>query len=660
MDLIKGRFIGNKKGFGFVVPEESTSEKDNTQDIMIPPSCVNGALHGDTVIARIISRPKGRRIEGEIMKIVERGTKSLVGLYKSKHNGGVVYPDDDRFSVNVFIPFKQSLGAKSGQKVTVEITGYPKKYNAPDGKVTEILGGMWEPGIELKCIARAHGFTEKFSPAAAAEAKKVCFIRKADYEGREDFRGKLTITIDGEDAKDLDDAVSLERTGEEYVLGVHIADVSHYVRENSELDKEAFKRATSVYFPGAVIPMLPKELSNGICSLNEGEDRLTLSVIMNVDKNGRVTDSRVCRSVINSRHRMTYTDVTSILEGKYSDSERYADIKDMLSDMAELSKKLNALRRSRGSIELEIPETKFELDACGNVTDIGPYPRTVSHKIIEEFMLLANETIARTFCYADIPFIYRVHGKPDGEKAERFFAFAKGLGLKVNRQNFDSKTYVDLLKQTENTDVEPMLNRIMLRSMQKAEYKPENLGHFGLAAEFYCHFTSPIRRYPDLAIHRIIKSYLKGELNEKLESFTEFTQNASAQSSKMERAADLAEREADDMKKAEYMSGEIGNTYEGIISGVTAFGIFVELKNTAEGLIKIDDLPGGYYDFIPEKYILRNGDNSYSLGDRVKITVAGTDIKNGKINFVLAGDEQNTTEKEIKKHKTSKSKRKKY
>ncbi len=657
MDTLKGKFCANRKGFGFVTPENDTEDK--LEDIMIPPSLVNGALNGDTVLIRIVAKPKFKRMEGEVLKILERGVKTVVGVFKAKHNGGVVYPNDDNFAVNIFIPFKFSLQAKTGQMVVAEITSYPKKFNMPEGKIKEILGGMWEPGIELKCIARSHGFYEKFPQEVLQEANKVSFIKPIDLDGREDFRNKPIISIDGEDAKDLDDAVSLEKSDDGmFILGVHVADVSHYVRDESALDKEALKRATSVYFPGCVIPMLPTQLSNGICSLNEGCERLTLSVIMKIDEKGKVCDSKIVPSVIINKHRMTYNEVTAILNQDEVLIEKYSDVYGMIKDMLSLSRILLKNRKARGSIELDIPETKFELDNNGKVINISPYLRTLSTQIIEEFMLLANETVAETFAYADIPFIYRVHTNPEEAKAEKFFSFARGLGLKVNKQNFDTNSYVSILKQVENTDVEPVMNRIMLRSMQKAEYRAENIGHFGLASKFYCHFTSPIRRYPDLAIHRIIKKYLHGELNSlNMDKLKEFTVNAASQSSKMERAADLAEREADDLKKAEYMANKIGEVYEGIVSGVTYFGIFVELKNTAEGLIRTEDLPGCDYEFLPDKYILRNDFQTYTLGQKLNVAVAGVDDKKGKINFVLADDSCRLND--IKKDKNIKRKGKK-
>ncbi|HEY8423524.1 MAG TPA: ribonuclease R [Clostridia bacterium] len=638
INAYKGKIQGNPRGFGFFISAELG------EDVFIPSKAMNSAVHGDTVMVKVSKhRPEGQSLEGEVLSVLERGIKKAVGRFFVRHNQtyGFVIPDDRNFNYDIFIPADSFNGAKNGQKVVVEITAYPdSKTKSPAGRIVEVLGDAGEKGVDILSIIRSYNLYEEFDQKVLDYAKKVCQpISEKDLQNRADFRDWKIITIDGEDAKDLDDAVSLYKDEKgHYFLGVHIADVTHYVKPNTPLDKEALKRGTSVYFPDRVLPMLPKELSNGICSLDEHQDRLTLSVLIEFDQEGKVVNSEIHQSVINSKARLTYEKVNRLLAGDTNLEQKYLDFYPMLKDMEELMYLLNQRRRERGSIDFEIPESKIIMDKNGKVLKVMPYPRGVSNRIIEEFMIAANEVIAETFFHADIPFVYRVHENPAEDKAAAMLAFVESAGIKVKINKnapLYPKTVQQILAQAEGKPIYNIINKVVLRSMQKARYYEENLGHFGLASKYYCHFTSPIRRYPDLAIHRIIKDFLNNGL-QNMKKYEKFVIEASSQSSERERIAENAERDVEDLLKTQYISEHLGEKYEGIISGVTEFGVFVELPNTCEGLVKLENLPKDYYVFDPSNYALIGKKMVYKLGDKMEIIVAGADLENRRVEFVPA------------------------
>lgn len=631
LGLIKGVLSGNERGFAFLLPEDKTRYEN---DFFIPHKYLNGAMHGDTVYAeRIFIRGEN---EARVLKILKRGYTELVGTFKRGTRAGHLCPDDRRYFENVYIPFSRCENIPDGVKAVAKITEFPYG-KSPGGEIVEILGDGDDFFAEELSIIRAYRLREEFPEGIEREAERAAAkkISEAELSGRRDFREKLVVTIDGEDTRDIDDAVSLEKVGNEYLLGVHIADVSHYVGYRSALDKEAFSRGTSVYFPDRVLPMLPKALSNGICSLNEGEDRLTLSCLMRVDKKGAVKDREIVKSIIRSTHRMTYTEVQALLDGDEAVARKYADVKDMVCLFAELTEILKTMRAKRGSVELDVKEAKIMLDKEGNIV-IPDYERSLSHEIIEQFMVLANETVAEYMHSIEMPFVYRIHEKPNEEKAAMFREFALNLGLKAKFNADDVKPYdyQKLLKSAEELPVFSVLNRVMLRSMQKARYSPVNVGHFGLASACYCHFTSPIRRYPDLCIHRIIKEVLDGRYAEGAEAYNGFVSEAAMQSSECERRAAEAEREVDALYETMYMSDHIGEEYEAVLSGVTAFGLFAELPNTIEGFIPVESLPGEF-EFIPERFLLKGAKESYSIGERVRIEVESVDFGQRRTRFTL-------------------------
>jgi ribonuclease R len=626
---VKGTLIGNRRGFAFCTPDGGGS------DIFIPPNALGGALHKDKVYIRVKKGKEKGKTEGEVVSILERGVKSAVGTFKRAEGYGFVVADDDCFFRDILIPAQKFRGALDGYKVVARITGY-REGKRPEGEITEILGKGGEALTEVLAITRSFGFSDAFEKTVKKEAA-LAAERPFSAENRKDFRGLLTVTIDGDDAKDLDDAVSVAKCGEDYKLYVHIADVNHYVRHKSILDNEAFKRATSVYFPGNVLPMLPEELSNGVCSLNEKTDRLTLSVEMLIDRAGNVKGHRLYESVIHSNARMTYKNVNKILDGDNTLTERYAEIVPMLRNMYDLSRILYGRRKSRGSVFFETKESVIEVDKKGKVLDIKPYEYGVSNSIIEEFMLIANETVAEFIGHLELPFVYRVHETPSSEKMEFFKQFMLGIGIKIRADGGvkppDIQKFLELV---ENTEYKNIVNKILLRSMQKARYDVVNRGHFGLAAKSYCHFTSPIRRYPDLVVHRIIKMMLNGELNDKtVKRMAAFCQEAAANSSEREKAAESAERQCDDYYKASYMEDKTGTEYDGVVSSVTAFGIFVELPNTVEGLVRTEWLPRDDYAFDEQRFLIKGRKHSYSLGDKVKIRVESADRNARQVNFSL-------------------------
>ncbi len=621
-------------GFGFLIREG--------EDVFIPPSNLMGALGGDTVLAQITTKTQ-KSPEGRVVKIIKRKTDIFVGTFQKSRNFGFVISDDERMPFDIFISKSKCMNAKNGQKVVVKITKWPDnsgRNSKPEGEITEVLGYPGDKGVDMLSVMRSHGLSEEFPERVLKQCDSIDdTISDADISVRQDFRSETIITIDGKDSRDFDDAIGIEYRDGLYILGVHIADVSHYVTESSPLDREAFSRGTSVYFPGSVVPMLPKKLSNGICSLNPNEDRLTLSVIMTINSAGDIIDHTVCESVIRSKERMTYEDVTAILEGSDALREKYSHILGKLTIMEELCNILRKKRLSGGSIDFDFPETKVVTDENGKAIDVYKYESGISNKIIEEFMLCANRVIAEEFFWADVPFVYRVHEKPTKEKIKAFNTFASHLGysLPMSREIHPGE-FSKIIKSIKGTREELITSKVMLRSLMKAKYSSECLGHFGLAFKYYCHFTSPIRRYPDLAIHRIIKEFITSGISEKRRRYyTRFVSNASARASDTELRAMEAQREAEDIKKAEYMLSHIGESYEAVISSCTNFGFYAELENGIEGLVRLSDLKDDYYIFDETNLSLMGqyGGRSFQIGDRVNIVVAGADTQSGNIDFYL-------------------------
>lgn len=629
--LIKGTLIGNERGYAFLVPEEGG------EDYFISHTDLYGAQHGDVVLAKKKDET-GKRTTARVVKIVERGVKEVVGTFSSCRRGGFVIVDDRKYFSDIFVPYDLSKKAKTGDKVVCKILFYPKGQN-PEGEIIEVLGRQFSRVAEVKSIAVANKIETVFMPEVVARAEEVAVpVTEKDIIGRRDFRNDITVTIDGADAKDFDDAICVKKLENgDYLLGVHIADVSHYVRENDILDASAMSRATSVYFPENVIPMLPERLSNDVCSLMPGVDRLTLSCVMRINAKGEVCDNEIVPSVIKSKARLTYDTAYKILCGETVEGVN-KEIVDMITTAGELADILIAKRTLKGSIDLDVKEAKITVNK-GKV-EVGEFDRNKAHKLIEEFMICANETVAEYAYYIGLPFIYRVHENPATDKVESLMEFLRGLG--INRRwhvdNVYPKDFQALLTElsTANSPLFGLINRVMLRSMQKAKYMPENLGHFGLASKCYTHFTSPIRRYPDLAIHRILKAFLRGE--EVFDSYENFVEQASNISNAKERGAELAERAVDDYYKLLYMSDKIGEEYVGIISGVQGFGFFVELKNTVEGIVKIETLSGKDYSFDDKKYTLSSKENCYKLGQEVEIVVVGVDMGNKRAEFMLKED----------------------
>lgn len=639
-----GIYTGHAKGFGFVTIEGMDD------DFFIPEGCSLNACHNDTVQIEVIknSAREGHRTEARIIKVVERSKDVIVGTYQASKNFGFVITDNSKFTSDIFIPIEKSKGAVSGSKVIVEITDYGDANHKPEGRIKEIIGHENDPGVDILSISLAFGIPSEFPEKVLNQAESMCKpVSQADMAGRTDLRDTLMVTIDGEDAKDLDDAVGLSMEGKFYVLGVHIADVSNYVQENSALDREAVKRGTSVYLADRVIPMLPHALSNGICSLNEGEDRLALSCIMKIDESGNVIDYNICESVINVNHRMSYTGVKKIIEEHDpAVTEQFSDVAPMLNKMQELSLILREKRRKRGSIDFDFPETKVILNEQGEPVEIKPYDRNEATKMIESFMLSANETVAEHYYWQQVPFLYRIHEEPESEKLNKLKTFIKNFGysLKISGDDIHPKEFQKLLAKIEGTTEEPLISRLTLRSMQQAKYSPEALGHFGLACDYYSHFTSPIRRYPDLQIHRIIKDDLRGRLTETRKShYEELLPQIAQSTSKNERRAEEAERETVKLKKAQYMQKHLNEIYEGVISGVTSWGFYVELDNTVEGLVHVSTLVGDYFKFDEAKYEMVGEDSgiTYRLGEKVKVMVHGVDLTNRTVDFIVADFEEN-------------------
>jgi len=653
MGLFVGKFVSHRKGFGFV-----ESDEEFKQDLFIPKDDINGALHNDRVMAEVVTpATDDRRAEGKVIKIIKREVTRVVGLFQENKSFGFVVPDDKKFNQDIFIPKRVFSGAKNDDKVVCEITVWPQENRKPEGKIIEVLGQKGERGVEIDSIIRAHGLPEEFPKKVIEEANYVADQDLGDEMGRRvDLRDLNIFTIDGEDAKDLDDAISIEvLPNGNYKLGVHIADVTHYVKEKNKLDKEALKRATSVYLVDKVIPMLPKQLSNGVCSLNPFEDKLTLSCIMEIDSHGKVVNSEIAETVINSKARMTYTEVSDILE---KDDEKLkktfaAQVDDFIK-AEKLARILMERRRIRGAIDFDFPEAKIILNGNGEVADIKHYERRISNKMIEEFMLIANETVAEHFYWLQLPFVYRIHETPSAEKMEDLKKFIATFGytIKGDLENVHPKEIQGIVEKIKGTKEEESISTIALRSMKQAKYSPQCVGHFGLAAKYYCHFTSPIRRYPDLQIHRIIKEQLNNKINNKRqEQLAHIVEYASTQSSERERAAELAERDVHDYYKACYMADKVGQEFDGTVSSVTSFGMFIELENTVEGLIRLANMRDDYYIYNQETYTImgERTHKTFKIGDTVRIKVDNVNVDFREIDFALVSKlEESHIEEDLK------------
>jgi len=637
-NCIKGVIRGNEKGFGFVKidgqDEEIYISRGNTKD----------AVNGDEVLIKIINDTvEGNRKEGKIVKTINHKRNEIVGTFTKRKNFGFVVPDDREFNTDIFISKKSFNKAKNNQKVVVKITKFPQGNKSAEGEITEIIGGINEAGVDMLSLIKEYNLPYEFPDEVILEAKKVeNKITKKELQNRLDLRSKNIFTIDGEDAKDLDDAIYVTKLENgNYELGVSIADVSHYVAENSKLDQEAIIRGTSIYMLDRVIPMLPKELSNGICSLNANEDRLCLSVISEITPDGEIVSSDIRKAVINVKERMSYADVQKILDGKNKKVlKRYEKYIEDFKLMEELAKILKQKREGAGSLDLDIPESKVILDKNGFAIDIEKYKIYFANEIIEQFMLTANEIVAEKFYWLEAPFIYRVHEEPDTEKVNALnkFLFNFGYKIKSNKEKVYPKAFAEVLEKVKGREEEMVVSNLILRTLKVARYESENKGHFGIASKYYCHFTSPIRRYPDLFIHRIISKYIDNSyiLNEKnLEKYKEQATKYSQTSSEREKIAQKVEREAIAIKKAEYMQNKIGKEYEGIVSGITAFGMFVELENTVEGLIKFEDLGNEYFIYNDENKTLigENSKKVYKIGDKIKIKVIYANKQLRRINF---------------------------
>ncbi|THE14131.1 ribonuclease R [Bacillus timonensis] len=641
MNLVRGTLTGHAKGFAFVVPDDKTMD-----DVFIPPNELKNAMHGDTVLVRINSESSGQRKEGTVVRIIEHGIKTIVGTYTESKNFGFVIPDDKKIANDIFIPKQASNGAIEGHKVVVQLVTYPEGRMSAEGEVIQILGHKNDPGIDILSVIHKHGLPEEFPGEVLEQANNTPdSIDPKELENRRDLRNEVIVTIDGADAKDLDDAVTVTKLENgNYKLGVHIADVTHYVTEGSPIDKEASDRGTSIYLVDRVIPMIPHRLSNGICSLNPKVDRLTLSCEMEVDGNGTVVKHDIFQSVIKTTERMTYADVNSILADKDEELRtRYEPLVPMFEDMERLAAILREKRMKRGAIDFDFKEAKVLVDDEGAPYDVVLRERSVGERLIEEFMLLANETVAEHFHWMNVPFIYRIHEDPNEEKLRRFLEFITNFGYIVRGagNSIHPRALQEVIEAVQGKPEEMVVSTVMLRSMKQAKYDPESVGHFGLSTDFYTHFTSPIRRYPDLIVHRLIRTYLiQGKLdNATQDKWREKLPEIAEHSSNMERRAVEAERETDSMKKAEYMMDKIGEEYDGIISSVTNFGMFVELPNTIEGLVHVSYLTDDYYRYDERSYAMigeRTG-NIFRIGDEITVRVINVNKDERSVDFEVVG-----------------------
>ena len=636
---IEGYFISNDRGFGFVEVE------GQDEDYFIPEDKVNGAFHHDMVLIQVEDSQTGKRKEARVVKVLSHEIQQVVGYFQKSKTFGYVLPDNQKIAQDIYIPGKDTMGAVTGHKVVVQITDYGTNGRKPEGKIIEIIGHINDPGVDIISIVKNYDIPTEFPEEVMKQIENIPDeVPEEDKVGRKDIRDWQTVTIDGEDAKDLDDAVTLTKEDGIYTLGVHIADVSHYVTENSPLDKEAVKRGTSVYLVDRVIPMIPHKLSNGICSLNHDVDRLALSCIMKINEKGEIIDHEIVESLINVNERMTYTAVKEIIVDKNPETmERYKDLVPMFELMAELSEILRERRYKRGAIDFEFPECKIKLNQGGKPISIEPYDRNKATKIIEDFMLAANETIAEDFYWRQLPFVYRNHEEPDMEKVSQLTTFINNFGysVKMSKEQIHPKELQKLLKNIEGTPEEALISRITLRSMKRAEYTPECKGHFGLAAKYYCHFTSPIRRYPDLLVHRLIKEFMLGKketfATNPVSYFMEKVNKSAIQASLTERKAEVLERDCVDLKKTEYMSNFIGETFKGILSSITQYGLYIMLDNTVEGLVKYNQMTDDYYEIDELKGRVKGEKTRkvYQIGDKVIVRVIKTNLEKRAVEFRL-------------------------
>lgn len=634
-EVLEGTFIANAKGFGFVEIEGAD------EDLYIHEEDTLYAFHQDHVKVQVKPEQKGNRREGKIIEILGHGITEIVGTFEKSQNFGFVIPDHAKLQRDLFIPREHTKGAEDGDKVVAKIVSYGGKNKNPEGRIQEVLGAAGQPGIDVLSIARGYELPMDFPEKVMNQAERVPdHVLENDFQGRMDLRDWTVVTIDGEDAKDLDDGISLTKEGNIYHLGVHIADVTNYVQGGSALDREALRRGTSVYLVDRVIPMLPKRLSNGICSLNQGEDRLALSCLVDVDTDGKILGHTIAETVICVNRRMTYTAVKGILEGDKELRAEYQELVPLFHHMADLSAILRKNRTERGSIDFDFPESKVYLDEMGHPVEIKAYEQNVATKIIEDFMLLANETVAKEYCEREIPFLYRTHENPDMDKMEKVLSFIRNQGISVQkaREEIAPLEIQEILTSIEGEPSEPLISRLLLRSMKQARYTTGCSGHFGLAAKHYCHFTSPIRRYPDLQIHRIIKDTIRGRMkDEKKMYYAQILEDVATRTSTLERRAEEVERETVKLKKAEYMQAHIGQVFEGVVSGVTGWGLYVELPNTVEGLVHVSTLVDDYYVFDEENYQLVGEEfrKAYHLGDPVRVQVASVDLTSKSVDFFL-------------------------
>lgn len=644
-NIVVGQFMATQRGFGFVRVEGLD------EDIFIPEHAGGNAFHGDTVKVRLSSHlgHGGRRREGEIIQIVQRAVERVVGTFSRKKNVTFVIPDNGKFTRDIYIPKGGTLDAVDGHKVVVELFDYGNETKKPEGYVIQILGHQNDPGVDILSIVKSFGLPEEFPEVVMQQVAGVPErVSSEEIGGRVDIRSLDTVTIDGEDAKDLDDAITIEKKEDgSYELGVHIADVSHYVTENSALDREAIHRGTSVYLVDRVIPMLPHKLSNGICSLNAGEDRLALSCFMTIDAKGQMMSHRLAETVVRVTERMSYTDVNDILTHHKEDTcERYKMLIPMFETMKELALLLRRNRKKKGSIDFDFPECKIKLDKKGHPVDIVPYDRNIATKIIEEFMLAANQTVAEEYFWLELPFVYRTHEYPELEKIKELAQLTAAFGhhIKVGQEEVHPREIQKLMEEIEGTEEEAFLSRLTLRSMKRAQYTTVNTGHFGLATQYYCHFTSPIRRYPDLQIHRIIKENLRyGISHKRYAHYEEILPGIAKSCSERERVADDAEREVDKLKKAEYMEDYVGDSFSGVVSGVTSWGIYVELPNTVEGMVRLADMDDDQYEFEEDKYRVKGhySGREYRMGQKVQVKVERVDKLTKTIDFVMMDEAMN-------------------
>ena len=648
---IEGIFRANEKGFGFVEIE------NQEEDLFVPAKHVNGALNGDTVRVSITKTKEGtKKAEAKIIKIIKRERETLVGIFQANKNFGFVVPDDKRFGTDVFISKNKCKNAKNSDKVIVKIIKYPEKGKNAEGEIVEVLGNSNQAGIDMLSVIREFDLPNEFPDFVKEEAKSISqVVDEKDIKNRKDLRNDTIFTIDGEDAKDLDDAINVYKNEEgNYCLDVHIADVSYYVKEGSKLDKEAIKRGTSVYMFDRVIPMLPFELSNGICSLNAGEDRFALSCSMEIDNNGNVISGDVYKSIIKVTERMSYTDVNKILNNLDEEvTKKYNKYINNFKLMEELALLLKKRRLEQGYLNLDIPESKIILDENGKAIEVKKYETTFANEIIEQFMLTANETVAEKFYWLEAPFIYRVHEEPEYDKIQETNKFLFNIGEKINcsKECIKPKAFSEVLDKLKGTEYEKVISTLILRTLKVARYEAENKGHFGIASKYYCHFTSPIRRYPDLFIHRIISEYIKKGYNideERLADMQSKAEKYAETSSEAEKLATKAEREAEDIKKAEFMEDKIGMEYMGIVSSITAFGMFVELESTVEGLIRFEHMGNEYFIYDENRKTLtgERTNRRFKIGDQVKIRVISASKELRKIAFELV-EEDVTTEEEL-------------